>query len=252
MPASVALPTLAWGSPASAHHALLVHGLGSSGALMWRFGTALAEAGWYAVAVDLRGHGLAPRALDYTIAAYAADVSQTVPDSGGAWDLVVGHSLGGASATLAAAERPEWARRLVLVDPALYLLPADRAVIERSQQDAFDSPTIEEVRAAHPHWHPQDVELKAQAAQLASPWAIEQTLQQNPDWNVTDAAARLAVPTHVIASDPAVYSLFTGPHADAVLAGNARITRSIVAGAGHSPHRDRPEATVTALCEALA
>lgn len=251
MPASVALPTLEWGSPSSAHHALLVHGLGSSGALMWRFATALAEAGWHAVAVDLRGHGLAPRALDYTIAAYAADLAGTTPPSG-AWDLVVGHSLGGASATLASADDAQWATRLVLVDPALYLLPADRAIVERSQQDAFDSPSAEEVRAAHPHWHPQDIELKAQAAQLASPWAIEQTLEQNPDWDVTDAAARLTVPTHVIASDPAVYSLFTGDRADEVLAANARITRSIVVGAGHSPHRDRPEATIAALREALA
>lgn len=250
MPASVALPTLAWGSPSSARHALLVHGLGSSGALMWRFGTALAEAGWHAVAVDLRGHGLAPRALDYTIAAYAADLADTASVSG-TWDLVVGHSLGGASATLASAENPEWTKRLVLVDPALYLLPADRAIVERSQQDAFDSPTAEEVRAAHPHWHPQDVELKAQAAQLASPWAIEQTLAQNPEWDVTDAAARLVVPTRVIASDPSVYSLFTGSRADEVLVANPRISRAIVTGAGHSPHRDRPESTVEALREAL-
>ena len=55
MPTPVTLPTLAWGSPHAAKHALLIHGLGSNGALMWRYGVALADAGWHATAVDLRG-----------------------------------------------------------------------------------------------------------------------------------------------------------------------------------------------------
>ena len=71
------LPTTSWGSASATRRALLVHGLGSNGPLMWRFGVALADAGWHATAVDLRGHGLAPRALDYTIAAYAADPGRT-------------------------------------------------------------------------------------------------------------------------------------------------------------------------------
>ncbi|WP_159501687.1 alpha/beta fold hydrolase [Microbacterium sp. 18062] len=252
MPASVVLPRLAWGDPAADRHALLLHGLGSSGALMWRFGIALADAGWYAVAVDLRGHGSAPRALDYSIPAYAADAAATVPAHRGAWDLVLGHSLGGAAATLAAADRPDWARRLVLVDPALHLLPADREIVRTSQESSFADPSIEAVRDQHPHWHPQDVELKAIAAQQASRWAVEQTSSQNPDWDVRDAAARLALPTHVIGSDPDVYSLFTGDTAVDVLAANPRITMSVVAGAGHSPHRDRPDATVAVLLGTLS
>ncbi|KAA9131716.1 alpha/beta fold hydrolase [Microbacterium caowuchunii] len=251
MPATVVLPRLSWGDPAAHRHALLIHGLGSSGALMWRFGTALAEAGWHAVAVDLRGHGSAPRALDYTLAAYAADVGAVAPAQGGSWDAVVGHSLGGAAATLAAADRAEWTQRLVLIDPALHLLPADRETVRSSQEAAFADTSIEAVRRQHPRWHPQDVELKAQAAQLASVWAVEQTSSQNPAWDVRTAARRLSIPTHVIGSDPEVYSIFTGPAASEVLAANPRITMSVVPRAGHSPHRDRPEATIAALHEAL-
>ena len=79
MPAPLTLPRLSWGDPSSDRRALLVHGLGSNGALMWRYGVALADAGWRADAVDLRGHGVAPRALDYTIDAFAADVAVTDP-----------------------------------------------------------------------------------------------------------------------------------------------------------------------------
>jgi len=77
MPAPLTLPRISWGDPASDRRVLLVHGLGSSAALMWRVGTALADAGWHATAVDLRGHGDAPRALDYSVAAYAADLVAT-------------------------------------------------------------------------------------------------------------------------------------------------------------------------------
>jgi pimeloyl-ACP methyl ester carboxylesterase len=219
---------------------------------MWRYGTALAEDGWYAVAVDLRGHGQAPRALDYSIAAYAADVAATTSARAGAWDLVIGHSLGGAAATRAAADHSGWTDRLILIDPAIHLLPADRQIVRNSQEAAFADPSVEAVRAQHPRWHPQDIELKATAAQQASGWAVEQTSEQNPQWDERAAAARLTTPTHVIGSDPAVYSIFTGATAAGVLASNERITMSIVAKTGHSPHRDRPEATITALREALA
>lgn len=251
MPSPVALPRLSWGSAAAHRRALLIHGLGSNGALMWRYGVALADAGWRADAVDLRGHGTAPRARDYTLAAYAADVSAVRPGDAGAWDVVIGHSLGGAASVLAAAADPSWTRRLVLVDPALALTDGDRAIVRESQTRSFEDPSQEAVRAEHPHWHPQDVELKALSAQQASRWAVEQTSAQNPRWDVTDAALRVAVPTHVIASDPDVYSIFRGKPAEAAVAANPRFTTSVVSGAGHSPHRDAPEATVAALMAAL-
>jgi pimeloyl-ACP methyl ester carboxylesterase len=252
MPAPVTLPRLSWGAADSDRRALLVHGLGSNAPLMWRYGVALADAGWRADAVDLRGHGTAPRALDYTLAAYGADLAVAHPDDGGSWDLVVGHSLGGAASALAAASDPAWTRRLILIDPAISLTDHDRDIVRASQEESFSDPTVRAVRAGHPHWHEQDVELKALSAQQASRWAVEQTSAQNPVWDVTDAATALSVPTHVIASDPEVYSIFAGKPAESVIAENPRITMSVVSGAGHSPHRDKPDATVEALLEALA
>jgi pimeloyl-ACP methyl ester carboxylesterase len=219
---------------------------------MWRLGDALAEAGWHATAVDLRGHGDAPRALDYTVAAYGADLAATRPEDGGAWDAVIGHSLGGASSTVAAASDPGWTGRLVLVDPAIVLEGRDATVIRKSQQRAFDDNRIEVVREEHPHWHPQDIELKVDAVHRASRWAVEQTSAQNRPWDVRAEAARLTVPTHVIGADPAVFSLFAGDGAAEVLAANPRITMSVVEGAGHSLHRDRPEESVRQLLEALS
>ncbi|MFJ6652951.1 alpha/beta fold hydrolase [Microbacterium sp. NPDC091313] len=248
MPSPVELPRLAWGAGAAPRRALLVHGLGSNGALMWRYGTALADAGWRAEAVDLRGHGTAPRTLDYTIDAYAADLAEVRAEGG--WDLVVAHSLGGAAATTAAAADAAWTRRLVLIDPAIHLSPRDREIVRASQERAFADTSIAAVRAEHPTWHPHDIELKALSAQQASRWAVEQTSLQNAAWDVRGAAARLAIPTHVLGADPAVYSIFQGALADEVLR-NPHVSMSVVPGAGHSPHRDRPGATLAAFFAAL-
>ncbi len=252
MPAPLTLPRLAWGDPAASRRALLVHGLGSSGALMWRLGDALAGAGWHATAVDLRGHGDAPRSLDYTVQGYAVDLVAALPDGGGAWDAVIGHSLGGAASTVAAATAPEWTRRLVLIDPAIHVVGRDANVVRKSQERAFADNRIELVQQEHPHWHPQDHELKIDAVRRASAWAVEETSRQNQPWDVRDAAARLTIPTHVIGADPAVYSIFAGDLAAEVLAANPRISLSVVEGAGHSLHRDRPEESIRQLLEALA
>jgi pimeloyl-ACP methyl ester carboxylesterase len=218
---------------------------------MWRLGDALAQAGWQATAVDLRGHGDAPRSLDYSVGAYGADLAVTLPEGGGAWDAVIGHSLGGASSTVAAAAAPQWTRRLVLIDPAIHVDGRDAAIVRRSQERAFADTRLEVVQQEHPHWHPQDQELKVDAVLRASAWAVEQTSVQNQPWDVRAEAARLTVPTHVIGADPAVYSIFTGDLADEVLAANPLITLSIVEGAGHSLHRDRPDESIRHLLEAL-
>lgn len=202
--------------------------------------------------MDLRGHGDAPRSLDYSVAAYGVDLAVTLPEGGGAWDAVIGHSLGGAASTVAAASAAEWTRRLVLIDPAIHVDGRDAAIVRRSQERAFADTRLEVVQQEHPHWHPQDQELKVDAVLRASAWAVEQTSAQNQPWDVRAEAARLRVPTHVIGADPAVYSIFTGALADEVLAANPLISLSIVEGAGHSLHRDRPEESVRQLLEALA
>ncbi|KRA23978.1 hypothetical protein ASD65_05745 [Microbacterium sp. Root61] len=251
MTAPVTLPRLSWGGPSAPLRALLVHGLGSTGALMWRYGVALSEAGWRADAVDLRGHGTAPRTLDYSVHAYAADLSATTPEHGGPWDLVIGHSLGGTTTTLAASADPQWTRRLLLIDPGIQLADSDREIVRSSQEQSFEDPSIAAVRAEHPHWHETDIELKALATQQASRWAVDQTSAQNDPWDIRDAASRLRVPTHIIGSDPLVHSIFTGALAEEVLR-NPVVSMSVIQDAGHSPHRDKPEETIAEVLRVLS
>lgn len=245
---AVELPRHGWGAADAPKRALVVHGLGSNGPSTWRICAALADRGWRVDAVDLRGHGVAPRTLDYRIEAYTADLVATRPSVGGdaPWNLVIGHSLGGAAAAVAAAADAHWTDALVLLDPAIHLDEHDAGVIRASQEAAFADNTTAAVHAKNPDWHPLDIELKVQAVSQASRWAIEQTSEQNHPWDVRPAAHSLAIPTFVVAADPNVYSLFRGPLAAEVLTNN-RVSMTIIQGAGHNVHRDRPAQTTKTI-----
>jgi pimeloyl-ACP methyl ester carboxylesterase len=240
----VTLPRLSWGDPSASHHALLVHGLGSSAHTMWRLGEAFADKGWFATAIDLRGHGNAPRTTRYRISDYAGDLQATHPVRPGGWDVVVGHSIGAAAATIAASTHPDWTTRLILLDPALQVSAERQQLILDGQLRGHDQLTEEDVRQENPHWHPLDVEHRVAATRQAARWALERSVLDNPGWNCEDHAWSLTMPTLVVGGDPAVDSLFTGDRAAAVLNKNPRISHTVIAGAGHSVHRDRPEETL--------
>jgi pimeloyl-ACP methyl ester carboxylesterase len=125
----VRLSTLRWGNPDARPAALLLHGLTSAAGTWWRVASDLAAAGWSVTAPDLRGHGASPRTTRYALHDYAADVAALRPEGGGAWDLVVGHSLGGAITTAVAEADPRWTASAVLLDPVLDLPQSQRDAV---------------------------------------------------------------------------------------------------------------------------
>lgn len=249
---TVTLPTLSWGNPQATHHALMIHGLGSSAATCWQVMEALAEEGYHAVAVDLRGHGQAPRTSTYRIADFASDVALVTPHREGPWDVVIGHSIGAASAVVAASQHPKWTRRLVLIDPALDLDDQTRNEVLENQRLGHLVHGVEKVRDLNPHWHPLDVQLKVQANQQASLWALEAAVRDNAPWNVMEHAHSLALPTHVIGGEEERGSMFYGHEAAAMMAAHDTWSYDLIPGAGHSVHRDKPVETIASLRGFLA
>ncbi|GAB2467865.1 pimeloyl-ACP methyl ester carboxylesterase [Conyzicola lurida] len=238
------LPTTHWGDPSSERSALLLHGLTSSGATWWRVGEALASDGWFVTAVDLRGNGDGPVATSYRFADYAADLP------GRGWDVVIGHSLGGAVAVVAAA-RPGFAKRIVLIDPALALDSSELPELLNGElaELTLDLEGFEKLR---PTWDPVDVAHKSDAVSKATAHMVERTVADNTPWNVLDETVEITVPTLIVGGDHAVYSMLPTETADALVAANAHIAYRVVPGAGHSPHRDRPDETLSLLREWLA
>jgi pimeloyl-ACP methyl ester carboxylesterase len=123
---------------------VLLHGGGQTRHAWKGTGGILADEGFFAVTVDLRGHGESDWAPDgdYRLDAYAADVAAVVRELGRPAALV-GASLGGLSSLLAIGEHPDLAcTALVLVDVTPQMRPDGRERIGefmRSNPDGFAS-----------------------------------------------------------------------------------------------------------------
>jgi len=96
---------------------IFIHGLGSSGYMEWRFNLASTAIRHRIFAPDLPGYGRTekPR-VRYTIGYFARFVERYMEERGLRSAAIVGASLGGRIALELALERPQLARRLVLVN----------------------------------------------------------------------------------------------------------------------------------------
>ena len=115
------LAGLRFAAAPGAPRVLALHGWLDNAASFVPLAAALAGAGHAVelVALDLPGHGRSehrPPAGDYAIAGWLADVDDALDALGWAECALLGHSMGGAIASLYAAAAPERVRRLALVE----------------------------------------------------------------------------------------------------------------------------------------
>lgn len=231
----VRLHTHAWNPLATGPRALLLHGLGSDGATWWRIASWLADDGWSVVAPDLRGHGRSPAAADHRIETLAADATLL----GASWDLVIGHSLGGAIAAWMLADPAVEITAAVLVDPVLRLPGAGREQLRVGQKADLGRLDVEAVAADNPRWDRADVERKVLAASHVAGSVVDAVLDDNDPWDVVDRVRAWSSRVHLLAADPLEGTLLDGELLASLVDGS-RVTGEVVAGAGHSIHRDDP------------
>jgi pimeloyl-ACP methyl ester carboxylesterase len=215
------LRAVEWG--AGERVAVLLHGMLGAGEQFWRVGAALAERGYWAVAVDLPGHGGSPAAPDASVGTFAASVVETV---GCEPELAIGHSLGGVVlAEALPALRPD---RAVYVD-----IPLTDDGAQRSADDlasgfltARAGRTVEALRVSKPAWSDRDREVEAAAAlQFDVPTAVALELAPRPSQPPT-----AEIPSLVVRAEPSRY-VSTARAAELTALGFE--VRS-VPGAGHS------------------
>jgi pimeloyl-ACP methyl ester carboxylesterase len=231
------LHTERWGpSDASSPRALLIPGITSSASTMWEVGEGLADAGWSATAVDLPGHGQSPPAESYRF----ADIADTIVTRLGAgWDLLVGHSLGGAIGTALLAAHPTLAARALLIDPALVI--SDEVADSLAPQLRADQVegTEAAVAAENPRWHPRTVAERMHSTRATDVSAVTGFASDNRPWDVRALARAVRVPVHVlVATDGALVSPETMVELSETT--QPHWTFETVPDTGHSVHRDEP------------
>lgn len=130
-----------WGEP-DAPPVICLHGLNAHGRRFRKLAEERLSSRFRVIAPDLRGHGASDWEPPWTIATHAHDVLETLDDAGIRAAIWVGHSFGGRLLLELATSAPERIKRMVLLDPAIQLLPHvgfDFAEKERVDR-VYDSP----------------------------------------------------------------------------------------------------------------
>ena len=129
---------------------LLVHGFTGGRSDFADHLDAFAGAGWWAVAPDLRGHGDSAQPVDetaYSLEHFAADLWGVVDALGWERLVLLGHSMGGMVAQVAALQRPSALDGLVLMDTTHGPPDIDRELAALGAQIVRDGgmPAVKEV-----------------------------------------------------------------------------------------------------------
>ena len=218
------------------------------------------------IAYDARGHGKSARAASYAIDAFADDLLRIIDGLAGGPAIVVGHSLGGATALVAAAARPDAVRALVLEDPVIDNWDRDwraeyyanvRAALEQSAEPstfrraiaALPLPargprgerTVGEVRGFYA------AERLATYYKDVDPVFVEQFGHSRPDGHERVVTAVPAMPTLLLAASPADGSALKDGEADALVRRWPQAQLVRFPGVGHRIHGLRPEPFLEAL-----
>lgn len=227
---------------------LLLHGITDSGAC-WTPVMEQLQADYDCIALDARGHGLtdAP-ATGYAPNDHAADVAAVITTLKLNRPALLGHSMGGAVATLVAAQHPALVRSAIFEDPAwlgggMLAAPAAREQMHanwladfRANKAKTRDTLIAEARAQNPRWSMGEI----------APWAAahEQVHEEVLQWllapQVDSRAAlqQMQCPALLITGDAAKGVVISPAQAAEAQTLNARLQVVNIAGTGHCIRRD--------------
>jgi len=252
------------GTIAVEHHGdgplvVCVPGMGETRSSFRHLVPGLVEAGHRVAALDLRGHGDSSVGFDaYDDPAAASDVLAVIEALGGGAATVVGNSMGAAADVLAAAERPDLVARLVLLAPfvrdhgstaARLLL---RAALARPWGPlAWRSYYTSLFGERRPADHDEHVARTLDALRRPGRWRAFQATTRTSHAPAEAALDRVQAPTLVLMGDGD--RDFPDPEAEARgVASALRGRHRMVAGAGHYPQGEQPDAVLAAILPFLA
>jgi len=223
---------------------VLLHGLMTNGACWTPLARALEE-DYDVIMPDARGHGnsSAPD-QGYCYDNLAADALSLIEALRLVSPVLIGHSMGGMTAALAASQNSKQLRGLVLADPT-FLTPqhqhevhkSDVAAQHRRILDRSKENFLSELRIRHKHRSSELIELFAEARFQTSIHAFGVLTPPNPDYE--QLINTLDIPSLLIIGD---VGAIVSPRAAADLAKLNQCLEVVqIVGAGHGVPYDQPE-----------
>lgn len=275
--------------PVGAPQLVLLHGITSSAAANWPSIAHWSQRGWRVIALDARGHGLSPRwkpqqllragqqlvddvveVLEYLPtpapdqnAAPAARPSAPNDQSGlgaaseptpaaGLKPILIGHSMGAATAAVVAAQRPDLVSALVLEDPARYGTRSPSELLRRGQARANH---VNRTLADLPASLAALLENAGMPGQpsvqeaLPSLWASQQLDQSllgtgvvAPEVEFTQLMESISLPTLLLTGDRRGEARVGAQLLAQLMEQNPNICGQVMPGAGHQVRRANPQA----------
>jgi pimeloyl-ACP methyl ester carboxylesterase len=222
--------------------AVLLHGLMGSGAT-WTPVARLLEADLDVILPDARGHGRssAPDS-GYRYPDLASDVIGLVQELGLAQPVLIGHSMGGMTAALAATRIGRLLRGLVLVDPTFLSSARQREVhksgVAEQHRDALSrgrSALLNDAAARHPGRSPELLALQTDARLATDLAAFDVLRPPNPPYR--ELVRALHLPTLLVIGDRSVVTLDTATELCEL---NPRLRVGQVDDAGHGLPFEQP------------
>lgn len=231
-----------------------VPGMGESRASFRHLTPGLVDAGYRVAAMDLRGHGDSSTGfVAFDDPAAAGDVLAVVDALGDGPAVVVGNSMGAAAAVLAAAQRAEAVRGLVLIGP--FLRDHGSAVGRLLMRLALARPWGPLVWRGYygslfgqqlPADHDEHVQAALGLLRRPGRWSAFQKTARASHAAAEAALPKVVAPTLIVMGD--ADRDFTNPQAEAAWAADAlRGEVRMIPGAGHYPMGERPEAVLAAV-----
>jgi len=230
---------------------VLAHGVTDAGPCWTPVAEALA-AEYDAIMVDARGHGRsdAPE-RGYGPAEQATDLAGVIAGLGLNCPVVLGHSMGAATALVLAGAHPDLPGAVLLEDPPAWwsertdspeLIERRTAMKERAigLKQKTQGELIGWQRAEQPGWSDAELEPWADAKQRFSPNVLsvyDQDNGSNVDWSVV--LRRITCPALLITADPDRGAIVTDASAAALKALVPHLEIAHVPGAGHNIRRDQ-------------
>ena len=264
--------------PVGAPQLVLLHGITSSAAANWPSIAHWSQRGWRVIALDARGHGLSPRwqpqqllragqqlvddvveVLEYLQSAPApaqnaaptAGASEPTP-AAGLKPILIGHSMGAATAAVVAAQRPDLVSALVLEDPARYGTRSPSELLRRGQARANHvNRTLADLPASLAALLENAGTPGQPSAQEALPslWASQQLDQSllgtgvvAPEVEFTQLMESITLPTLLLTGDRRGEARVGAQLLAQLMEQNPNICGQVMPGAGHQVRRANPQA----------